>query len=199
MYRLVLIILSAVFATAEAQPYDWQTDLAERNARAKANSHCVADEVPVFTCKIGEKIVSICASKILDENQGYLQYRFGRKNKIDLEIPPKSAYKPAMVGYKIVLCASCYANYIRFTNSDYRYYVFGASVRGPNDPKTGASTRDEPSGVVVMKNDKIIYSRRCTIPAFDHNVGEHFWGKAVITLDAEDDVDPLDIAFSPRR
>jgi hypothetical protein len=196
MYRLLLATLFAVCATAEAQPgIDWQADLADRNARAKAQSHCIADEVPVFTCKIGKKIASICASKVLDESQGYLQYRFGERNNVELEIPPKAHYKPAMVGYMSALCASCYANYVRFKIGDFRYYVFNASVRGPNDPKTGASTRDEPSGVVVMKSDKVIFSRRCTTPAFDHNVGEHFWGKAVVTLGAEDEADPFEIAF----
>ena len=198
MYRLPLIILFAS-ASAESQPQiDWQADLADRNARAKAQSHCVADEMPVFTCKIGKIIASICASKVLDENQGYLQYRFGATNKIELEIPPKQNYKPTMVGYKNALCASCYANYVRFKSGDFRYYVFNASFRGRDDPKTGASTRDEPSGVVVMKNGRVIFSRRCTTPAFDHNVGEHFWGKAVVTLGADDDVDPFEIA-SPTK
>jgi hypothetical protein len=196
MYRLLLLIILATSANAEAlPPIDWPADLEERNARAKAQSHCVSDEVAVFTCMVGKKVVSICASKVLNESQGYLQYRFGARNSIELEVPPKENYKPAMVAYKNGQCASCYANYVRFQKGDYSYYVFNASVRGPNDPKTGASTRDEPSGIVVKRNDKVIYSRRCTTPAFDHNVGEHLWGKAVVTLGAEDDADPFDIAF----
>lgn len=195
MYRLLFATLFAVCTTVQAQPHDWKADLADRSARAKAQSLCVADEIPVFTCRIGKNIASICASKVLDESRGYLQYRFGTRNKVELDIPPKQTYKPPMVGYMNATCASCYANYVRFTNGEYRYYVFNASARGPDDPRTGASTRNEPSGVVVMKNDKTIYSRRCTTPAFDHNVGEHFWGKAVVTLGAEDDVSPFDLAF----
>lgn len=198
MSRLLFFVLFAICAitTGAAKPeIDWQADLADRNARAKSQSHCIANEIAVFTCRIGKKIASICASKALDANQGYLQYRFGERNNIELEVPPKLGYKPTMVGYKNVLGASSYANYVLFTRGDYRYYVTSASVRGPDDAKTGASTRNEPSGVVALKSDKIVYSRRCTNPAFDHNVGEHFWGKAVVTLGADDEIDPFEIAF----
>lgn len=196
MFRNLLLILLAISAAVDAQPQiDWQADLADRNARAMAQSLCVADEMPVFTCKIGKKVASICASKVLDEKQGYVQYRFGKKDSIELEIPRKSDYNPAMVGYMSASCASCWGNYLRFSGADYRYYVFNVSTRGPNDPKTGASTRDEPSGVLVMKNDQAVYSRRCTSPAFDHNMSNDFLNSAVITLGTEDDVSPFDLAF----
>jgi len=193
MHRLLLATLLTVISTAQAKPLDLKADLADRNARAMAQSHCEGDEIPVFTCKIGKKIASICASKILDAKHGYLQYRFGTRGQIELNLPPKQTYKPAMVGYMNASCASCSANYLRFTNRDYSYYIFNTSIRGADDPKSGASTREENSGVIVTKNGTTIYSRRCSAPAFDHNFGEHFWGKAVITLGTEDDVSPLDL------
>ena len=195
MYRLSFIALLVFCSSVAAQPIDSKADMAGRNSRAKAQSHCIADEIPVFTCKIGKKIASICASKVLNENSGYLQYRFGEKHKVELEIPPTENYKPALVGYKSATCASCYANYLRFTSGDFRYYVFNASVRGQNDPKSGASTRHEPSGVVVAKGDKFIFSRQCNTPAFDHNFGEHFWGNAVLTLGVNEGIDPFEIAL----
>ena len=194
MRTLLALILFTLSAATAAELFDLKADLAERNKRAKAQSHCIGDETVVFTCNISGKIASICASE-LNSSQQYVQYRFGKRNKIELELPQKSGYKPVMVAYMNAMVASGYANYVRFTKNSYHYYIFNSSVRGENDPGTGVSTRIEPSGIAVAKDGKIIYHRRCSTPAFDHNVGEHFWGKAVVTLNIDDDVNPFDIAF----
>ena len=41
-------------------------------------SHCTDGENVVWSCAIGDEIVSICASKQLAERYGYLQFRYGR-------------------------------------------------------------------------------------------------------------------------
>jgi len=195
---LFMFFFASALALAAEPGFDLQADLAARNSQAKAESHCVGEERVVFTCQIGKRVVSVCASAVLDANQGYLQYRFGQLHNVELEIPPKPNYKPSMVGHMDVLLASSYAMYVRFTKGDYRYYVFSASVRGSNDPETGASTREEPSGVAVMKNGKIINTLHCASAPFADNLGAHFLGKAVTTLGFKEDADPFKIAF-PKR
>lgn len=41
-------------------------------------THCAPSEQVVFSCDIGRKVASICASKPLSATAGYMQYRFGR-------------------------------------------------------------------------------------------------------------------------
>jgi hypothetical protein len=55
----------------------------------KAGSLCYKDETIVFSAAVkgNDKLVSICSSRKLDESEGYLQYRFGRPEKIELCFP----------------------------------------------------------------------------------------------------------------
>lgn len=41
----------------------------------------------VFSCQIGERVASLCASSDLAEAQGWLTYRFGRINRVELAYP----------------------------------------------------------------------------------------------------------------
>ncbi len=64
--------------------------LAFENAAAqkRAASLCRADEQTIWSCRTTKnKIASVCASKDLAEDKGYLQYRFGVSGKIELEFP----------------------------------------------------------------------------------------------------------------
>src|SRR2546430_3058937 len=68
------------------------------NASAKLgtlqpNTLCSKDERVIFGCLLKQpaKIVSVCASKNLTSEIGYLQYRFGLLGKIELEFPKDRA------------------------------------------------------------------------------------------------------------
>src|SRR5213592_3963102 len=57
------------------------------------NSLCAKDERIIFSCPIKRpaKIVSVCASKDLTSDRGYIQYRFGLPDKVELEFPKERA------------------------------------------------------------------------------------------------------------
>ena len=56
--------------------------------KLQAGTLCASDERIIFSCPIRRpaKIVSLCASKNLTSERGYLQYRFGVPEKIELEL-----------------------------------------------------------------------------------------------------------------
>ena len=55
---------------------------------AKSKSLCRAGEQTIWTCTtVKNKVASVCASKDLAEETGYVQYRFGSPGKIELEYP----------------------------------------------------------------------------------------------------------------
>lgn len=59
-------------------------------AQSKSKSLCSADEQTIWSCTTAKnKIASVCASKNLAEDKGYVQYRFGLLGKIELEFPQK--------------------------------------------------------------------------------------------------------------
>lgn len=61
----------------------------QSTARLTAGTLCGADETVLFSTTVAGsgKLVSICGSRQLDSERGYLQYRFGRPAKIELEFP----------------------------------------------------------------------------------------------------------------
>lgn len=51
-------------------------------------SLCRFNETTYFSCSVnGGKIIAVCGSRIIDESRGYLQYRFGKENAIELTLP----------------------------------------------------------------------------------------------------------------
>src|SRR5919106_687690 len=58
-------------------------------AQLQPGSLCERDEKIVFSCTVGKaaKTVSLCSSKELTKDTGYMKYRFGLPGKIELEYP----------------------------------------------------------------------------------------------------------------
>src|SRR6266481_3651173 len=112
---------------------------------------CVKDERIIFSCPVKRpaKIVSVCASKDLTNDHGYLQYRFGVPGKIELEYPKDRQGTQAKFQYSHYFRAQFDMTSINFTIDGYEYSVFddyngeektkistqGGSVTAPGKPK----------------------------------------------------------------
>jgi hypothetical protein len=112
---------------------------------------CAKDERVIFSCAVKSpaKIVSICASKDLTSDRGYLQYRFGRPGRIELEYPKDRAGTQQKFQYKHYFRAQFDLTEIGLTIDGYQYSVFddyngeekpamisrGVSVTAPGKPK----------------------------------------------------------------
>lgn len=59
----------------------------------KPSSLCAQNEQVVWSCETvrERKLASICSSKDLDRTRGYVQYRFGRVGRVELEFPRQRA------------------------------------------------------------------------------------------------------------
>ncbi len=97
-----------------------------RSGGLPPTSLCRADEQVIFSCKVadGSKFASICGSKRLDAEQGYVQYRFGRADSLELEFPQ---------GLRDTQRAFRYAHYFRaqvdrtelsFERGGYKYSLY---------------------------------------------------------------------------
>ena len=73
------------FNSASAQ----SPSISNLRERFKPNTLCAKTERVIFACALRRpaKIVSVCASKDLTRDTGYVQYRFGLPAKIELEYP----------------------------------------------------------------------------------------------------------------
>ena len=83
----VILVLSALFYVLKTEETAAQTKK-KTAAAAKSKSLCQSSEQTIWSCTtVKNKIASVCASKDLAEDKGYLQYRFGVPGKIELEYP----------------------------------------------------------------------------------------------------------------
>ena len=115
------------------------------------NTLCAKDERIIFSCPVKRpaKIVSVCASKDLTSDHGYLQYRFGLPGKIELEFPKDRNGTQQKFQYTHYFRARFDLTQINFAIDDYQYQVFddyngeekpaissqGVSVTAPGKPK----------------------------------------------------------------
>lgn len=115
------------------------------------NTLCAKDERVIFSCPVKRhaKIVSVCASKDLTSEHGYLQYRFGLPGKIELEYPKDRKGTQEKFQYTHYFRARFELTSINFNLDGYQYSVFddyngeekpeilsrGVSVTAPGKPK----------------------------------------------------------------
>ena len=98
--------------------------LAARQA-LQPNSLCARDERIIFSCPVKKpaKIVSLCASKNLTADQGYLQYRFGLPGKVELEFPKERIGTQQKFQYTHYFRAQVDLTEISFSNNGYEYQI----------------------------------------------------------------------------
>lgn len=118
---------------------------------APSRTLCTRDERVIFSCPVKKpaKIVSVCASKDLTRDRGYLQYRFGLPGKVELEFPKDRKGTQQKFQYTHYFRARVDLTEINFTIDGYQYQVFdtyqgeekpaiseqGVSVTAPGKPK----------------------------------------------------------------
>jgi len=90
------------------------------------NSLCEQNERIIFSCplKSPAKTVSVCGSKELTSEQGYLQYRFGVPGKIELEFPKDRKETQKQFQYTHYFRAQVDRTEINFGIDAYSYSVF---------------------------------------------------------------------------
>jgi hypothetical protein len=112
---------------------------------------CEAGERIIFSCPIKRpaKIVSLCASKDLTNERGYVQYRFGLPGNVELEYPKERTGTQEKFHYTHYFRAQFDLTEISFTNDGYEYQITddyngeekpaqsiqGVSVTAPGKPK----------------------------------------------------------------
>ena len=87
---------------------------------------CESAEKVVFNCTVGKaaKLVSLCSSKDLTKDHGYLQYRFGLPGKIELEFPKGREQTQSAFKYSHYFRAQFDQTEISFTSDGFEYSIF---------------------------------------------------------------------------
>ena len=98
---------------------------ASQGASLQVGTLCARNERIIFSCPIKRplKIVSLCASKDLTSDRGYLQYRFGLPEKIELEFPKERTGTQQKFQYSHYFRAQVDMTEIGFSINGYQYQI----------------------------------------------------------------------------
>ena len=139
-------------------------------------SHCSELEQTIFSCSVGKKIVSVCASKDISPTSGYLQYRFGKKGAPELVFPAST--EPSQrsdVQARTLMFSGGGGGYLRFIKGRNDYIVYTAIGKG-------WGTKD---GVSVEQDHKLIANLKCQdVPV--SIVGDDFFSRAGLATDQDE-------------
>jgi len=132
------------------------------SAQTQSGSLCESTEKIVFSCTVGKaaKIVSLCSSKELTKDRGYLQYRFGLPGKLELEFPKQREQTQSSFKYSHYFRAQFDQTEISFTSDAYQYAIFddyngeqkpaqhdqGIRITSPNGKETTLTCRGRAKG-----------------------------------------------------
>jgi hypothetical protein len=124
-----LAIISPYVGLAFAVKSRTKTPLA-KSIKLQPNSLCAGTERIVFSCltkragRSPAKIVSLCASRDLTKEQGYLQYRFGLAQKVELEFPSSRTGTQPQFQYTHYMRYQVDLTEINFAIDGYQYQIF---------------------------------------------------------------------------
>lgn len=98
---------------------------ASQTSALQVGTLCAKNERVIFSCPIKRppKIVSLCASKDLTSDRGYLQYRFGLPEKIELEFPKERTGTQQKFQYSHYFRAQVDMTEIGFNINGYQYQI----------------------------------------------------------------------------
>lgn len=117
---------------------------------AAAATQCTGTETTVFTCAVGAKVVSVCASRDLTARTGTLVYRFGPPGKPEIDWPPADAWRRS-VGSGTWAFSGGGGAWLAFRREAYRYVVYTAIGQGWGSR----------AGVAVEKDGKLLADIAC--------------------------------------
>jgi hypothetical protein len=142
---LVLLVSCVLFSSIS------EVASASQTRKLQRGTLCEAGERIIFSCDVKRpaKIVSLCASKDLTNERGYVQYRFGLPGNVELEYPKERSGTQEKFHYSHYFRAQVDLTEISFTNDGYEYQITddyngeekpaqsiqGVSVTAPGKPK----------------------------------------------------------------
>jgi hypothetical protein len=155
---LFLVTLSA--AIFHVTGYAGARSLTPINS-AKPGSLCTQGEQVLWSCETAKerKLASVCGSKNLDGTHGYVQYRFGRAGRVEMEFPRERANTQSAFKY------SRYTRYmvtylkLEFVNNGFTYTVSDDSNYEEKPGSRDADITITPAGANA-KETKV----RCRLP-----------------------------------
>lgn len=155
----VFVIITALIFSIQTEKATAQTKNKKKTTVSKTKSLCQANEQIIWSCATKKnKIASVCASKDLTLDKGYLQYRYGIAGKIELEAPKSRKESQRFFGYSRYTRPLVTMLALRFENSGYAYEIHDDD-NAEEKPPVRAGSID-----IFDKNGETVSSVECKLP-----------------------------------
>lgn len=118
---------------------------------------CQPGELPLFSCAIGAKTVSVCGGGVGRERSA--QYRFGTRARVEISSPRQG---PDSLVFAQVPYSGGGELQFTFTNGDYRYVAYSRTIRTGFDERGNRPKFED--GVFVQRGGRLLSDKRCTGP-----------------------------------
>lgn len=122
-------------------------------AQAATPTHCLPEEQVIFSCSVGKKVVSMCATRALDPESGTAQYRFGAVGRIELKIPAQPQHPKTFSQLGVMRGWAWDDTHLRVVNGEYAYTLYAVAEEGR-----------QRSGVLVSKQGRTLSNFSCVSP-----------------------------------
>jgi hypothetical protein len=116
------------------------------------NSHCTNEEETVFSCKVDEKIISVCSSKNLSKDTGYMQLRIGDKGSLATSFPDTEMHPSNFMEAKYVMFSGGGMSYMRLKSKTKNYVVYSGLGKGWEQEGFAIEQDSKNIGNIICKN-----------------------------------------------
>lgn len=123
---------------------------------------CMAGEQIIYSCRVKQSVVSICAAPRLATKSDYVQYRFAKAGRLQMSYPSDKVGSRKLFIRGSRDFPSGIEQYIRFQKGGYDYVVYSYfAVDSPG--ADGLKTPIEGSGLVVQRAGKMVSQLTCRL------------------------------------
>lgn len=106
---------------------------------------CQSHEEIYFSCWSGSKIISLCASGNISAEDGYVQYRFGTPDQIELQYPEKPYPPTNNFLISDISVGNLSYTHVKFNSGKYNYVIY----------------QGFPGGLYIKKKGRLVLNRTC--------------------------------------
>lgn len=128
-------------------------------ANAEVKTLCKSNENTVWSCQAGTKVYSVCSSKELTRTAGYLQYRAGTTNKIELKFPASFLHPNGNFEFGLLAHGAS----LSFSNAGYTYTI-SEDIKG--DTAIFVDTSSKTLATIHCRNSTETLTLNSTIDLF---------------------------------
>lgn len=107
---------------------------------------CSPEERVLFACETGKQLASVCASAHFSARTGYIQFRYGTSDEVEIEWPEERVTRHHATKGNLFY-ANTIGTYLRFRKNRGSFVVFSVSGKS--------------SGLVIEQDAKILKKQVC--------------------------------------